>query len=184
MIDWEGTDEDVAAALRGRGIESDLEDAPLVAYAAAARDEIAARLGTQEAIERRHDGGHRYIFLSPPAGTIDTVEEDGVALTADETYRLGRGGTYIERLSDDGYPRLFGSWVRVVYDATPSGDRYDRVVIDLVKLALEYSGLDSRRDGDYAEEAMGARGGGGQMNYQAQRELLISELVAVGVGFA
>ena len=44
--------------------------------------------------------------------------------------------------------------------------------------------MDSRRDGDYAEESKGARGGGAQHNYQLEREALISELVTVGVGFA
>src|SRR5688500_494683 len=182
-ITWSGSAASVAAALRARGVESDLADADLVAIASSAREEIAARIGTGEDIVRRHDGGQRYIFLYPPAGTIGSVTEDGITLTVDVDYRVGGGGAYIERISDT-YPRLFGRWVTTTYDSTITGDRYDRVVVDLVKLALEYTGLDSRRDGDYAEESKGARGGGAQHNYQLEREALISELVPVGVGFA
>lgn len=183
-IDW--TEDDPAVLgpiIRARGVESDLANADLMAYATAAREEIAQRLGSGEAIVRRHDGGQRYIFLDPPIGTLDTVTENGEELTVDVDFRVGGGGAYIERLLD-GFPGYFGRWVVTTYDSTVGGDRYDRVVIDLVKLALEYSGLDSRRDGDYAEESKGARGGGGQHNYQLERELLISELVNVGVGFA
>ena len=182
-IDWTEDDATVAAAVRARGVETDLADADLVAYATSAREEIAARLGTGNAIVRRNDGGQRYIFLNPPIGTLDTVFENDIELVEDTDFRIGGGGAYIERIQD-GYPRVFGSWVVTSYDSAVGGDRYDRVVIDLVKLALEYSGLDSRRDGDYAEESKGARGGGAQHNYQLEREILISELVTVGVGFA
>jgi hypothetical protein len=183
-IDWAESDVDVLGPIiRARGVESDLGNAELVAYAAAAREEIAQRLGTGDATVRRHDGGQRYIFLNPPIGTLDTVTENDDELVEDTDFRIGGGGAYIERLRD-GFPAYFGPWVVTTYDSTVGGDRYDRVVIDLIKLALEYSGLDSRRDGDYAEESKGARGGGGQHNYQMERDLLISELVSVGVGFA
>jgi hypothetical protein len=183
-IDWTESDVDVLGPIiRARGVETDLENAELVGYANAAREEIAARLHIGDAIVRRSDGGQRYIFLDPPVGTLTSVFENGIELTVDTDFRLGGGGAYIERLLD-GFPAYFGRWVVTTYDAGATGDRYDRVVIDLVKLALEYSGLDSRRDGDYAEESKGARGGGGQHNYQLEREILVSELVNTGVGFA
>ena len=182
-IDWDGAEATVAAAIRAHGIETDLGDAELVSKAAAERESIARRLGTTEAIVRNFDGGFRYLFLDPPIGTLTTVTEDGTLLVEDTDFRIGPGGTYIERLLD-GYPGTFGRYVIATYDATPNGDLYDRVVIDLLKLDLNYSGLDSVRDGDYAEEAKGARGGGGQQNYQTERDLIISELVPVGVGFA
>ena len=182
-IDWDAAEDVVAAAIRARGVETDLGDAELVSKAAAERESIARRLGTTEAIVRRFDGGFRYLFLDPPIVTLDTVTEYGVELVEGTDFRIGPGGAYIERLVD-GYPGTFGSYVIATYDATPNGDLYDRVVIDLLKLDLNYSGLDSQRDGDYAEESKGARGGGGQLNYQTERDQLISELVPVGVGFA
>lgn len=182
-IDWTGDTATVAAAIRALGVESDLDDAQLVSKASAERDSIARRLGTTEAIVRRFDGGFRYLFFSPPIGTLTSVTEDGTPLVEDTGFRVGPGGAYIERLNT-GYPSTFGRWVEVTYDATPSGDLYDRVVVDLLKLNLNYSGLDSVRDGDYAEEAKGARGGGTANNYHVERELLISELVSGGLTFA
>lgn len=181
-VDW--TDEsDAAAALRARGVESDLADADLHKYALAAVQEVASRgygpgadvawsvLGT----------GQRLIPLSPAAASVATIVEGGIALTTGTHYRLRPGGLYLERLQD-GYPWYWSGVVTGVSTPEAADERYDRVVVDLVKLALEYSGLDSRRDGDYAEEAKGARGGG-QQGYQTERELLISEL-QTGPGFA
>lgn len=175
MVDW--TDESTAAtALRTRGIESDLGDAALHAYAKAAVSEIAARgYGPQTGVVRHVTAsGLALITLSPPAASITEVTEEAVTLVADTDYRIRPGGYFLERLQS-GYLSTWNGRVTLTYDAAPADDRYDRVVVDLVKLALEYSGLDSRRDGDYAEEAAGARGGG-LNSYQVQREQLISEL--------
>lgn len=183
-IDWTEADVDILAPIiRARGVETDLANADLVGYANAARDEIAERAHLGAGLIRRHDGAQRYIFLNPPIGTLTSVVENGLLLIEDTDFRIGAGGGYIERISD-GYPRLFGRWVVTTYDAGATDDRYDRVVIDLVKLALNFTGLDSQRDGDYAEEQKGARGGGSSLNYQAERENLIAELISVGVGFA
>ena len=57
---------------------------------------------------------------------------------------------------------------------TPTASRTDRVVIDLCKLAIQYSGLASERAGDYAYTSK---------EYQAERESLLKEL-APKVGFA
>jgi hypothetical protein len=185
-IDWDGTEAAVAAALRARGIETDRQDAELVAAATAARLEIAQRIGPQEGVIAYPVGGvSQYIWVNPPIGSLTSVVENGVTLTVDEDFRVRGSGGYIERLSVDGYPIIWGLHPVITYDAAvATDDRYDRVVVDLIKLQLEYSGLDSRRDGDYAEESKGARGGGGQQTYMIEREALISELVPTGIGFA
>lgn len=121
-IDWTASDATVGAALRARGVESDLADAALKAFATAAVEAIAAR---------------------------------------------NVGITY---------------YAASTYDPEAPSARYDGVVIDLVKLVLEFSGLDSRRDGDYAEESAGARSGG--KSYQEMREEIISELIPPGITFA
>lgn len=182
-IDWAGTDAAVAAALRARGVETDLGDADLAAYARAAVEEISERLGPRSGIERRFDGyGQRFLILSPPAGTITSLDVDGSSLTDGVDYRMRQGGMLLERLSGSSPSTWYGQ-IRVVFALAAADDRYDRVVTDLVKLGLQYTGLDARRDGDYGEEAMGARGGG-QKSYQDEREQLISELVPAGFGFA
>jgi hypothetical protein len=183
-IDWTADEATVAAALRARGVESDLEDADLAAYASAAVEEIAKRgLGPQTSLVVNAVGGGTLIELDPPASVILEVYENGTALDDDEDgYRLRPGGQYLERLSG-GYRVSWGGLVEITMDAGTVSDRYDRVVVDLVKLALQFSGLDARRDGDYSEESMGARSGG-QEGYQSQRNALISELMPAGIGFA
>ena len=184
-IDWGGTDAAVAAAVRARGVETDLVDAALAAHARAAVAEIAARgLGPDAAIELRVDGwGQRYIQLIPPAASVSAVTVDGTSLDEDDDgYRLRPGGHFLERL-EGGYASTWSGPVHITYANAAADDRYDRVVVDLIKLELQYSGLDSRRDGDYSEEAAGARTGG-QKGYQQQREDIISELVPAGLGFA
>ena len=176
-VDWTN-EAAAAAALRARGVESDLSDASLHAFAKDAVAAIAARgYGPQSDVVAYYTGiGQSLIELRPPASAISEVLVDDVEITAgDDGYRIRPGGQFLERLSS-GYLTTWSGQIVVTFDASPADDRYDRVVVDLVKLALEYSGLDSRRDGDYAEESKGARGGGGQLNYHIERDALIAEL--------
>ena len=175
-VDWSGNDATIAAALRALGVETDLADAQLAAKARAAVGEITKHTGIGAAeIESYADGGNRFVALDPPAASITSVTENGTTVTAgDDGYRLRPGGVLLERLSGGSATRWRGS-VHVTYAGPATDDQYDRVVTDLVKLALEYSGLDMRRDGDYSETAAGANSGG-QTSYQDQRQQIISEL--------
>lgn len=174
-VDWSGNDASIAAALRALGVETDLADAQLAAKARAAVGEITKHTGIGAAeIESYADGGNRFVALDPPAASITSVTENGTTVTAgDDGYRLHPGGRLLERLSGGSASRFSGT-VHVTY-AAATDDRYDRVVTDLVKLSLEYTGLDMRRDGDYSETAAGANSGG-QTSYQDQRVQIISEL--------
>lgn len=176
-VDWTAADATVAAALRAMGVESDLTDAALAAKARSAVDEIAKRTGLGSTVQVFEDGGHRFIALDPPAASVTSITEDGATVTAgDNGYRLRPSGLLLERLSG-GSPSKWSGTVHVTYEPPASDDRYDRVVGDLVKLSIEYSGLDMRRDGDYSETSAGANSGG-QTSYQDQRDQLISELTA------
>lgn len=177
-VDWTGSNAQIAAALRAMGVESDLSDDALASKAKAAIGEITKRTGIVTSVELYDDGGRRFIPLDPPAASITSLTEDGTTLTAgDDGYRLRPSGVLLERLSG-GSPSKFSGTVHVTYAAAATDDRYDRVVGDLVKLALEYSGLDMRRDGDYSETAAGANSGG-QTSYQDQRDQLIGELAGM-----
>lgn len=177
-VDWSGTDAEIAAALRAMGVESDLADGQLASKAKAAIAEITARTGIGATVELYVDGGTRFIPLDPPADSITSVTEDGTAVTSgDDGYRLRPRGLLLERLSG-GAPSKFSGTVHVTYEPAATDDRYDRVVADLVRLSLEYSGLDMRRDGDYSETSAGANSGG-QTSYQDQRDQLIGELAGM-----
>jgi hypothetical protein len=177
-VDWTGSDATLAAALRAFGVESDLSDATLASKAKSAVGEIATRTGIGAgSIESYADGiGQRFIPLDPPAATVDEVTEDGAELDAAVDYRLRPGGILLERLSA-GSPSCWRGDLHITYAGAATDDRYDRVVADLVKLSLEWSGLDARRDGDYSEESVGARAGG--LGYQEQRDELITELAGM-----
>lgn len=181
-VDW--TDEsEAAAALLARGVETDLEDAALHAYAKDAVAEIAARgYGPQTAVPFTAYGGTSLIPLYPAAASVASITEEGEALTLNTHYRLRPGGLFLERIYE-GHPSVWWGRVTGTLTAAAADDRYDRVVVDLVKLALQFSGLDSRRDGDYAEESAGSRTGGSK-GYQQIREDLISELAPATIGFA
>ncbi len=178
-VDWT-VEASAAAALRDvYGIESDLSNAALHARAKAAVKEIAARIPFGGTHVRRAAGRSRYIRLHPPAASITTVVEDGTAVVAAD-FRMLLGGRILERLVDD-EPDRWGANVVTTYVGHAADERYDRVVADLVRVALEYSGLDQRTDGDYEEITVGSRSSeaGG---YQGERERIISELVPVSAG--
>ena len=79
-VDWTASDATVGAALRARGVESDLTDAVLKSHATAAVQEIAARgLGPRADVEWISFGGGSLITLDPPAASIADIEEIGRA---------------------------------------------------------------------------------------------------------
>lgn len=173
-VDWT-VEADAATALRETyGIESDLADAALHAHALSAVAEIAARIPFGGTHVRHAAGRSRYIRLHPPAASITTVVEDGTTVDAAD-FRLLLDGRILERLVDD-EPDRWGANVVTTYVGHAADERYDRVVADLVTIALEYSGLDVRSDGDYEETAIGARDSG-TLGYQGERERLIGELM-------
>lgn len=173
-VNWT-TEATAAAALRANGVETDLTDAALFIYAKSAVQEITARgYGPHAALDFVAYGSGSLLALPVAAAAVSAIIEEGTALTAATHYRLRPGGLFLERIYN-GYPSVWYGRTTGTITATVADDRYDRVVTDLVKLALQYSGLDARRDGDYSEEAIGARGGG-QKSYQDERDILISEL--------
>ncbi len=180
-IDWTAVDATVAAAVRARGVETDLSDAALAAFARAAVEEIGTRLGDRTGIVARHDGGVQYVFLSTPAATITSITENGVTLDAAE-YQSEFGGRALSRISVYGFKTLWGGPLVITYDASALADtdRYDRVVIDLVKLAITYDGSDkAHSSGDYSESASLTPDA-----YQREREELIGELTGSRWGVA
>lgn len=185
-VDWT-VEATAAAALRARGVESDLSDAALHAFALDATAALDKRLGDLSAIvhEAPYSAyGGQYLFLSVPVASIASIVENGVPLVAGTDYRVVFGGRAIERISS-GYPAGWGYPVTVTYDAAAvDTDTYDRIVVDLVKLALSYQGTAERSDGDYREAAMGARAGGTAGGYQDERESILSELAGARWGVA
>lgn len=182
-VDW--TDEaEAVEALRGRGVETDITDLHLHSIAKAAVEDIAAAGYGPKAAENFVLFGSMSSLLSlpRPASAVSSVVEEGVTLTAGTHYRLRPGGLYLERIVNN-YPSVWYGRITGTIAAEPGDEQYDRVVRDLVLLTLQFNGLDSRRDGDYAEESLGARGGG-QQGYETQRQNIIAALAPADGVFA
>lgn len=162
----------VTAATAKLHIETDLADAQVTRLINDAELEVTARFGsdtdrtedfTIEAPRRRIWLGMRASAISGGANYVkEGAELDDLTAIAAADVQLTDDGWVVEKDTGDFLRR-----VKVRY--TPVSDTYrrDRVVIDLVRLAIQHSGLSSLRDGDHSEEAL---------DYQAEREKILSTL--------
>lgn len=143
--------------------QTDLADAVLTAYIDDATDFCVERAGPQgeQTVVLQSEG--RYLVLPKAIAAAADVSEI-IERQADTTNTLTtadwrwNGGRILERLTSgnpDFWGTTFGFACDVVVTYTPKDDanRRDRVVVDLVKLAIQYSGLASERAGDYAMTA-------------------------------
>ena len=139
-----------------RLVQSGLADLDLEVLIDAADAEIVRLYGP-------HDGSRTIqlkppypladIYLSSPAETVAAIThqnpgETATAVDADD-YRLEHGGRTISRVK--------GYWKRLVnITYTPIADnaRRAQVLVDLVKLEAQYSGLGTQRVGDYSESPL------------------------------
>jgi len=138
-------------------VETDISDPALSRLINDAEAEIIRRYGDHTTeIEKIFGGGH-FIVLSRPADTITSITEilwgvfGGTTLDlAADDYQVWPDKRRIERLSDGTNPRpIWGDVIEVDYTPVDESAQRKRVVIDLVKLALEYRGVKSEGIGDY-----------------------------------
>lgn len=113
--------------------------------------------------------GRRHIWTKQKISSVTSVKEgvtladaDLTTLVEDTDYRVINDGWGIERIDTDFLKRVV-----IVYAPESDSDRRDRVTIDLVKLAIQFNGLDSERVGDWQ---------GSHMDYQKTREEILSTL--------
>ena len=141
-------------------LETDLLDAALQRYIDDAEGEIVKVAGAlaTETDQVKHAIAANSIFLKRSASTVTTVVEElegpGGTLTPttlDPTdYRLV-GDYQLMRLSSGVNPRAtWADFVTIIY--VPDSDAAMRlgVTVDLVKLAVQFSGLDSEKVGDWS----------------------------------
>lgn len=153
----------VTPAIVNLHVETDLADAELQRLIDDAESEIDLRFGSDASITDFHllSPKRKRIYLERRANTLTSVEEgeeiDELETLVENTDHILTGnGWVVERLGAD-----FQSRVKIVYAPITDSGRRDRVVIDLVRLAIQYSALSQSRDGDHAET---------QRTYQKERE--------------
>ena len=143
-------------------VETDLADTPLDQLINTADQEIVQAVGGHNAsgtVTELYVGGDRALFLDRQFESITSVTEsrgstDTVLVAAD--YRVWFGNRTLERLSLGATnPQAnWGERVPVVY--TPVDDDHARIgaTIELVRLAIQHTGLKSERVGDYASASV------------------------------
>jgi hypothetical protein len=141
-------------------VETGLADEALIRLIADATEEVENRFGTDAEKTVILDGyGCHLLRLLRPALTITSIVEqrnaysEALPLTVVEDYELRPGGKLIERLPGWGW-YTWGRRVTVVYGPIPEISLRDRMVIDLVKLAVQYNALKTESIGDYASSSL------------------------------
>jgi len=157
--------------------ETDLKDAAVQRLIDDAESEIDERIGQLATGTDTFEGDilATALFLSRRAKTITTATEEirsggGYQTTVlDPTdYKLRYEGRQIERLTSGVNPRsTWGDIVTVVYVPEDDTNRRKRVAVDLVKLAAQYSALDSEKIGDYSAKSA---------KYEAHRSEILARL--------
>lgn len=117
------------------------------------------------------EGGGEFIFLSRPYDSLTSVteresEEDTVLETDDYRSYYGRRALKRQSSGTNGRTR-WADDVRVVYTADDR-DRRRRVMVDLLRLEIQYSGLKSEKSGNYSES---------QVEYEAEKTKILNRLV-------
>jgi len=161
----------------GEHIEHDLSDNALQRLNDAETAEILRRFGSTasvtELIASKND---KSVILSQKRATItsvtETVDTTDTVLSADD-YRVWYGAM-LQRRDDGTNPReLWGDRVSVVYVPESRAAQRALVLVNLVKLAIEYRGLKSEDigAGDYSMT---------QLAYNKERENILRSLVPRG----
>lgn len=173
---------DLTIAMLKEHVETDLSDAAIQRLIDSAEEEIVAKFGAKDsAIEVFNEVSLSHVvFLPRRASSITSVSEDVIVggditttdLEADD-YRLELGGRALRRLSSGSNPRSrWGDQITVTYVPESDANRRLDVTIDLVKLAIQYKGLDSEKVGDYSAT---------MSKYEAKRAAALNRLTSWGM---
>ena len=125
--------------------DTDLEDAPIQRLLDDTEAEIVKVFGAAATHVDWLPGRTKNIFLSRPAATITSIVET-IALTdttlAADDYELQHNGKSLWRKWDGTNGRLrWGDRAKVTFVPVGDLDQRKRVQLDLVKLAIQYDGL-------------------------------------------
>ena len=154
-------------------IETDLKATAITRFISDAEEEIIKRFGahatqTDTAEEVQLSNA---IFLSRKAGSVVSVTEtidDTETVLASDDYELRHDGRVLQRLADGTNERsTWGDSVVVVYTPEDESNIRTRVLIDLVKLAIEYDTKKSTQVGDVRESST---------DYETERVKILSRL--------
>lgn len=144
-------------------VETDINAASLQRLIDVADAEIVELFGEHTvegtvAATELHTGGSRGLVLDRPWSSITTITETwgttDTVLAADD-WRAWYGNRILERLALNATnpQAIWGERVSVVYIPVDDDKAREGATIDLVKLAIQNTGLKSERSGDYSTTA-------------------------------
>ena len=157
-------------------IETDLSDAAVQQLIDDAESEILITIGAVATQIDEIENDEPYpaqVFLTRKATAITQVKEligDTETVLAANDYRLRHGGLSVERLSTGTNPlTVWGEYLTITYTPVDDTVRRKIVTVDLVKLAIAYTGMKSESIGPYSESQ--------KDDYESERSRLIARLV-------
>lgn len=133
--------------------ETDLVDGAIDRLIDAADDEIIARLGPASSVPyvSEENGKNKIVHLDRKASSVDTVVErirDTDYALASDDFELLSDGFRVQRKRGSTYPDThWNGRVTFTYTPTSEANRRIQLEIDLVKLAIQFSGLEEESGG-------------------------------------
>ena len=151
-------------------VETGLVSAALQNIMNEAEQDLDQRHGEYDSQVDDLEGGLEDIWTTRPisaiTSVIETVGTTDTTLATDDYVQ--RHGTQLERLDTGTNARQrWGDRVKVTYTPVDTKNRRIMVFIRLIKLSIEYSGLDSSKDGDFSSKTL---------TYDQEREKILSAL--------
>ena len=154
-------------------ISHDLSSEAITRLLDDAEEDIIARFGAHATQVDYLIGGAKLLFPTRPISSVTSiVETSGTTDTtlAASDYAIKGGGWQLKRLNTG--TNAQNAWapeVTVTYVPTDDLDRRNRVGLDLIRLALQFTGLQGLSDGDHSEQSA---------KYQREREGILGGLNA------
>ena len=159
------------AEVRAR-VETDLDDATLQTIIDAEIEALQREAGGETETETQFASGLKKIVLHRQPVSITSINErgtltaDAITLAANDWRQIGLYGLY--RLTDGTNPAAsWGAEVVIAYVPELDTALRDRVVFDLVQLAVEFRAFDSEEVADWK---------GTQKDFKQRREAILAQV--------
>lgn len=151
-----------------QNIETGLLDEALQRIMDAAEQDIDNRYGAVGSQVDDLEGGGKSIWTTRPISSITTIVEtvlDDKTTLATDDYTI-RHDIQLDRENDGTNGRmLWGHRVKITYVPVDTTARRRGVYLRLITLAIQYSGLDSSRQGDFSSKGL---------DYSTERDKILS----------
>jgi len=153
-------------------VETDLDDATLQTLIDGEVESLQREAGRETETETQFASGLKQIVLHRKPASITSINERGtltadpITLAVDDWRQIGQYGLY--RLADGTNPAAnWGAEVVVAYVPELDTTLRNRVVFDLVQLAVEFRAFDSEEAGDWK---------GTQKDFKKRREAILAQV--------